>query len=249
MHYSKAKLQSDCLVSRGRHSFFLGCGVLWNSLNVTGSEAGCPYKGVHGNAEFQAISGCPTVLVDSDCVEWDRWCMSSELMTNNVLYLSNPPLSRITVGSLQDMGYNVSYSKADSFGRADLDPHCRCNRRSLVDMSHSETHQLGLDIPKTVRRVLSDAKYQAAMDYGLAILEKMHCHPTCLGMMVKSDTSVTSLCRYLSRTAMVFLAFWFNARADRHLLSMVYYVVESSKQRKVVDDCRINNAPFGLTSS
>ena len=39
------------------------------------------------------------------------------------------PISRITIGALEDLGYGVDYSKADPFTVADLNPACSCVRR------------------------------------------------------------------------------------------------------------------------
>ena len=82
------------------------------------------------------------------------------------------PLSRITIASLQDLGYQVDYSTADAYGRSDLGAGCTCNRRqrSILDMSHGETQQLGLRSPNTPRRRLSDEMHKYAINYGLGIL-------------------------------------------------------------------------------
>lgn len=53
------------------------------------------------------------------------------------------PLSRITVASLEDMGYEVDYSSADPYGTDDLDPSCVCRRRrNLWDGEHGEVLML-----------------------------------------------------------------------------------------------------------
>jgi len=39
------------------------------------------------------------------------------------------PLSRITVATLEDIGYTVDYNEADSYTSTDLDPSCICDRR------------------------------------------------------------------------------------------------------------------------
>lgn len=81
------------------------------------------------------------------------------------------PLSRITIASLQDLGYEVDYSTAESFGRANLGSgSCVCNRRTLLDMEHGETRQLGLGHPSTQPRRLGQATRQVALDYGRGIL-------------------------------------------------------------------------------
>ena len=100
--------------------------------------------------------------------------MTNELMTGYV-EKGVSPLSRITIGSLQDLGYAVDYSAADSYGRGNLN--CTCNHRSLYDMLHGETRQLSLGIPNTVRRVLSDDMHEAAMVYGRSVLKERSLSP------------------------------------------------------------------------
>ena len=39
------------------------------------------------------------------------------------------PLSRITVATLDDLGYTVDYSSADAYDASQIDPSCICNRR------------------------------------------------------------------------------------------------------------------------
>ena len=47
------------------------------------------------------------------------------VLTNGV----DNPLSRITVASLDDLGYTVDYSNSDTFDASHIDPSCICNRR------------------------------------------------------------------------------------------------------------------------
>ena len=65
--------------------------------------------------------------------------MKGELMTP--LISGNNQLSRITIGSLEDLGYTVDYTKADPYTTADLGtaPGCICNGRSLLDVHRNET--------------------------------------------------------------------------------------------------------------
>jgi len=73
-------------------------------------------------------------------------------MTGELSTTANP-LSRITIGTLDDMGYTVDYSTADAYGTADLDPSCLCRRRrSLWDGEHGEV--LLMESPEDDRRHL-----------------------------------------------------------------------------------------------
>ena len=158
--------------------FQTGIGTLWDDKKVSGTDAErCPYRGARANAEYEAISGCATVPAETGgksgdgtfCSHWSETCLKNELMTGFIG--PRNPLSRITIGTLEDLGYTVDYTVADSFGRADLGPGCACTRRrSLVDAYLGVTRQLGLGSPANKPRRLSDASYQIAVDYGRAIL-------------------------------------------------------------------------------
>jgi len=83
------------------------------------------------------------------------------------------PLSKITIGSLEDLGYSVDYSVADPFGSGDLGtcPPCGTRKLSVLDHGHGETHQLGLRHTKQ-RRQLSPTLRQSAIEAGRAFLQK-----------------------------------------------------------------------------
>ena len=104
---------------------------------------------------------------------WEETCFLNELMTGE-LSLDANPLSRVTVATLEDIGYQVDYTKSDPFGRADLDPSCVCRRRrNLWDGGHGEVLHLGSDNQRALRREpLSEDLRQYAIQQGLKILEK-----------------------------------------------------------------------------
>ena len=118
----------------------LGLGTLWTLNNLqTSAEAGsakppCPYSAeTKASAEYQALSGCTGVAVPTEsdggpgteCGHWDEACLLDELMTG--FSTGSLPLSRITVASLEDMGYVVDYDAADAYTVADLDSSCVCS--------------------------------------------------------------------------------------------------------------------------
>jgi hypothetical protein len=160
-----------------------GIGTLWVDQGIAGPDnQNCPYRGTNANREYRTISGCSTAVPTeldfgegTACGHWDEDCMGNELMTG----FANGPisaLSRITIGTLQDLGYKVDYSRADAFGRANLGTGrgCTCRRRerSIMEMLHGETIQIGLSNPDTKRRRLSDEMKQVAIDYGLEIFAR-----------------------------------------------------------------------------
>jgi Leishmanolysin len=158
-----------------------GLGVYWDDQGVAGSLASkCPYTGVNANREYKAISGCNAVPLEDEaskaaCSHWDEECLVDELMTGVLVRGSTPMLSRITIGSLQDLGFQVDYSKADSYTKANLGPGCTCaRRRSLMEMSHGETLHLGglrrSGENGNVKRKISTSAHQAAMEFGQSLL-------------------------------------------------------------------------------
>jgi hypothetical protein len=89
----------------------------------------------------------------SDCVHWDEDCLLNELMTPFV----NPTfsLSRLTVASLEDLGYTVNYAAADAFPATSVAQNCRCNRR-LGEPNESP--------PRTSRKLLVKTDAQKAAE-------------------------------------------------------------------------------------
>jgi len=160
--------------------YFKGLGTLWSELGVTGSPAtNCPYRGTNANREYADISGCATAPTEIDgkvndgtfCTHWDEGCMRDELMTG--IITGDLPMSRVTIGSLDDMGYTVDYAQADVYDESDLGPGCTCGRRerSVLEASqHGETRQLGRGHPTTKPQKLSETMRQHAIDVGTSIL-------------------------------------------------------------------------------
>lgn len=50
-------------------------------------------------------------------------------MTPTFNPVGDNPLSVLTLAGLEDIGYSVDYSAADSYGAADMDGSCVCRRR------------------------------------------------------------------------------------------------------------------------
>ena len=159
----------------------LGIGAVWGKFGVTGS-GNCPYVGVNANREYQALTGCSQIPTEQDgggqtrCVHWDDTCLRDELMTGFINLNGANPLSRLTVAGLQDLGYVVDYSGADSFPASSVNSACRCNlRRSLAtnirqlsSPSSSTTTRAGTN----QRRKLSEEMENYAISQGQAFLRE-----------------------------------------------------------------------------
>lgn len=176
----------------------LGFGTLWDINGFTNSGSPpCNYiDNSKANAEWQALSGCTTSIPveqgggqGTQCSHWSDDCFVDELMTG--FSSGAMPISRVTIGSLEDMGYEVDYSAADPFTAADLSPSCTCTNleegatlklddsskissQSLVANQTAimqrpaiqNTKQLG----KGRRRKLSDTGRTKAFEYGEMLL-------------------------------------------------------------------------------
>ena len=102
------------------------------------------------------------------------------------------PLSRVTIGGLEDLGYIVDYSNAGTYTRDNIDPTCLCNVRKdrqllrqqnsnqnlLFSGKHGDVVSLAHLIPgqseseSGERRKLSESLRQYAIMYGLKILDE-----------------------------------------------------------------------------
>jgi hypothetical protein len=103
----------------------LGIGSNWASMGlVSGLNTSNPiFTGPRATAEYNAIFGTSAagVPVETDggggtrLVHWDETTLGSELMTGWYNSGQTNPLSRITVASLADMGYQVNMAAADAY--------------------------------------------------------------------------------------------------------------------------------------
>jgi Leishmanolysin len=164
-------------------SYYAGLGVYWYYQGVAGTEANkCPYTGVNANREYKAVSGCNAVPLEQEaakaaCSHWDEECLVDELMTGVLRRGSKAMLSRITIGSLQDLGYKVNYNKADKYTKANLGPGCTCPSTRRRSLAHGDALHLGQvrrrdDQKGSSRRTISSSAHQLAMEYGQSLLAK-----------------------------------------------------------------------------
>ncbi|GEM48767.1 hypothetical protein DC3_44020 [Deinococcus cellulosilyticus NBRC 106333 = KACC 11606] len=104
----------------------LGIGTIWNRYLKYDNQTGCldssriTYTGTHANQQFHQLGEQGLIPVENQygagnkCGHWDEETFKSELMTG--FSTSNPmPLSKMTIGALQDLGYRVNYNAADPY--------------------------------------------------------------------------------------------------------------------------------------
>ena len=115
----------------------LGIGVQWEArglLNLNGADCAAStsitYKGQAGTAAYATLGGQGEVPAENDggpgtkCVHWEEGIFDTEMMTGAVDYGSALPLSVLTVGSLEDLGYSVDYTAADPYALPTCRPGC-----------------------------------------------------------------------------------------------------------------------------
>ena len=123
-----ARMQNDgSLLAVLEHEIahVLGFGVLWNNLGlVTGARTSSPgFTGTRAVAEYNALNGTNVSAVPVEAsggsgtalAHWRESILGNELMTGWYNSGQSNPLSRLTVASLADLGYQVNMSAADAF--------------------------------------------------------------------------------------------------------------------------------------
>jgi len=115
----------------------LGFGTLWSSKSLTQTQTSTnpTYIGKNAVREYNRIFGTTGTSVPVESgggggtagAHWRESVMGDELMTGYAEAAGVAmPLSAITVGSMQDLGYVVNYAKADTF----VKPSSRLNSQS-----------------------------------------------------------------------------------------------------------------------
>ena len=102
------------------HEFghILGIGTIWDRKGLI---SGSDYTGVSARREYQALGGQSSFVPletnggpGTALGHWSEDVFNNELMTGFINRQSNP-LSKLTIGSLQDIGYSVNYNVADAY--------------------------------------------------------------------------------------------------------------------------------------
>lgn len=103
----------------------LGIGTIWQDKGLlSGAGTSDPiFTGANATAQYNQIFGTSALGVPVEAgggagtalAHWRETVLQSELMTGYAGPGVNLPLSRITVGSLQDLGYTVNYAAADPY--------------------------------------------------------------------------------------------------------------------------------------
>ena len=102
----------------------LGLGSLWRSGNFVSNSDPYQYIGPYGLEAYKSVSGNSSAsYVPLETTggrgtaggHWSESLFNSELMTGYAENYPPMPISIVTVGALQDLGYTVNYAAADIF--------------------------------------------------------------------------------------------------------------------------------------
>mmetsp|Transcript_20085 Transcript_20085/g.55472 ORF Transcript_20085/g.55472 Transcript_20085/m.55472 type:complete len:560 (+) Transcript_20085:156-1835(+) len=150
----------------------LGIGTMWEYNGLHSGRPDDPvYNGVHAQREYKKIGFPGKLEVEIDHGEgtagghWDEECLRSELMTG----IADPKmqLSSVTVGGMEDLGFDVDYKAADPF---EVPAKSQCGQ--LIPAQVQDTQVRMLRGPSPQRRLSPKAR-ERAISY--AELEMQKC--------------------------------------------------------------------------
>ena len=95
----------------------LGVGTMWEEHGLVDGET---YIGIHGVEAWQDEVGCSTGYLPLSGNHWNEDCVQNEFMTPFFRFNHPAPVSSLTMGSLEDLGYVVNRQEEDLFGLSDL---------------------------------------------------------------------------------------------------------------------------------
>jgi hypothetical protein len=96
----------------------LGVGTLWNTNDFLDGDT---YTGANALAAWRDIGCSGDLPVEPGLGQhWDNDCLAQELMTPLFRFNRPSPLSTITLGAFEDLGYVVNPDEADTYGTDDL---------------------------------------------------------------------------------------------------------------------------------
>ncbi len=174
MSFDSADVASVDLTSLILHEMghVFGIGTLWEDFDLVNySGDSCPnaprYSGSSARSEWNALGGSGGVPVEQDgsdstvCSHWDEETFDSELMTGFEEPSGAIPLSRMTAGTLEDLGYTVNKNAADPYSLPSCSPTCS---------NRFETQSVGI----AVREVLSKPVGVSLPSGVIQTIEKMN---------------------------------------------------------------------------
>ncbi|GAX21589.1 hypothetical protein FisN_29Hh022 [Fistulifera solaris] len=159
--------------------------VVWDKMGlINNRDPSCHYKlNSAASRAWQNVTGCgPDVAVPIEneggsgtaCSHFDEQCLRTELMTGFVSAL-DLPLSVITVGAMEDLGFTVNYTAADNYTNYACTSECELpTRRRLLRQ----------------RSLLDDTGYQYAVQYGKEFLKNQTMESDETARLIESEEGI-----------------------------------------------------------
>jgi hypothetical protein len=149
----------------------LGIGTLWDFkglISYTPTTSSCRttptftlapvFTGTNARIQYGILGGLGNVPIEDGggagtrCGHWDEEIFDNELMTGFLNSQVSNPLSKLTIGSLADLGYQVNYANASSYSIPACSPTCLRLPSVGINIVAQE------EILKPVAAVTSDGK-------------------------------------------------------------------------------------------
>lgn len=108
----------------------IGIGTIWDNVNLSDCPESFGFTGAAAKAEYQALGGSGNVPIENNygpgtrCGHWDEEVFFTELMTGFLNGGYTNPLSRMTIASLADVGYEVDIAQAEAYSLPPCSPNC-----------------------------------------------------------------------------------------------------------------------------
>ena len=150
----------------------IGIGTLWDNNNLldTNNDYRVDTRATNVWRNDWGCVGTPPIEKDPGPFHWDEECLLDELMTGS--RTGALPFSRLTIATVEDIGYSVNYDAADAFDGSDTT--C-CNGPAPSTQS---------------KPTLSDAGRDDAVAYGQKILRENQLSDEVALLLEEDDTGL-----------------------------------------------------------
>jgi hypothetical protein len=118
----------------------LGIGTLWETLLL---RSGNTYIGTNAVNVWNNEYGCTDSPPLDPSGHWDEACFTEELMSPILLLGATNPITKITVGTLEDIGYTVDYNMAEDSTSNTVNREVCCDARRILRGESTRIHQVG----------------------------------------------------------------------------------------------------------
>jgi hypothetical protein len=131
----------------------LGFGTIWGQKGLvteTQNSVDCgqdpQFTGINAVREYQALGGTGNIPLETqrglaECNHWLETLFSAEIVTANLDANVANPISRMTIGAMEDLGYLVDYARAEPYALPNIVNNAEYNIRILYDKDFPESYK------------------------------------------------------------------------------------------------------------